>query len=264
MSRISERLENNIKIGRKSLATFITAGDPDLETTIELVKVMEEAGADVVEFGIPFSDPMAEGPVIQRASVRALKNNIKLKDIYNSVKEIRKTSQIPLAFMLYYNIIFKYGIERFFKECKEAGVDGVIIPDLPFEEKGEISEIAKQYGVDVVLLVAPTSDERVEKIAAASEGFLYCVSSLGVTGVRSEFKTDFEGFFNKINKTCKIPKLLGFGISTPEQVLELKNYSDGVIVGSAIVRAVEGAKDQAEAKENVRRLVKSLRSALDK
>lgn len=263
MSRIGIALEANKLKNKKSLATFITAGDPDIITTVELVHAMAKNGADIVEFGIPYSDPIAEGPVIQRASERALKNNLKLKDIYNAVKEIRKTSEIPIAFMLYYNIIFKYGIEKFFSECKSSGVDGVIIPDLPFEERDEISETAKKYEIDVILLVAPTSDERVEKIAAASQGFLYCVSSLGVTGVRSEFNTDFEDFFFRINKTCKIPQLLGFGISTPEQVNQLKKYCDGVIVGSAIVRTVEEAENTEKAIKNVGKLVSAFRKALD-
>lgn len=263
MNRITETLNKNVEIGRKSLSAYVTAGDPNIQTTIELVLAMEKNGADIIELGIPFSDPIAEGPVIQRASTRALINNLKLKDIYDAVKEIRKSSQIPIAYMLYYNMIFKYGIEKFFSQCKEAGIDGVIIPDLPFEEKDEIAETANKYDVAVVLLVAPTSDERIEKIAAASQGFLYCVSSLGVTGVRSEFNTDFSAFFNKINKVCKIPKLLGFGISGSDQVKALKGFCDGVIVGSAIVRAVENSKDSADAVINVGKLVASLRAALD-
>jgi tryptophan synthase alpha chain len=263
MSRITKVLENNIIEGKKSLSAFITAGDPDISTTIRLVHTMAENGADIIELGIPFSDPTAEGPVIQRASERALKNNLKLKVIYNAVSEIRKTSDVPIVFMLYYNIIFKFGIERFFKGCHDSGVNGVIIPDLPFEEKGEISDIALKYGVDVILLVAPTSDERVEKIAIESQGFLYCVSSLGVTGTRSEFSTDFDDFFSRLNKVSKIPKLLGFGISTSEQVKRLKGYCDGVIVGSAIVKKIEESEDSDKAVEIIGNFICELRQALD-
>ncbi|MCX7843300.1 MAG: tryptophan synthase subunit alpha [Clostridia bacterium] len=264
MGRINDKFNELKKINKKALITFITAGDPDLNTTIEIVKEMEAKGADIIELGIPYSDPIAEGPVIQEANARALKNNIKIKDVMEAVREIRKAVSVPLIYLLYFNCILKYGAKRFFEDCIQCGVDGLIIPDLPYEEKGELEDIAAEYALDIIPLVAPTSGDRIENIARNASGFLYCVSSLGVTGVRNDFGTDFEEFFSRINRSCGIPKAIGFGISTPEHIRALKGYCDGLIVGSAIVKLVGSSSCPAEAVKNVGEFVNSLRQAMDR
>lgn len=263
MSRIESAFTKRKENGQKALVTFITAGDPDLEATRQLVLEMEKQGADIVELGIPYSDPIAEGPVIQRANERALKNSIKLRNIFDLVSSLRHDTQLPIVFLLYFNCILQYAPERFFAECRLAGVDGVIIPDLPFEEKMEIKNIAESEGVDIISLVSPTSKERVVRIAGDARGFLYCVSSLGVTGMRSSFHTNFDEFFSFINASTKVPTALGFGISTPEQIAQLRGYSDGLIVGSAIVKKVEESSSCEDAVKKVGEFVKSLRTALD-
>ncbi len=225
--------------GEKALITFVTAGDPDLETTKRLVLEMEKSGADLIELGVPFSDPIAEGPTIQRASLRALRGGVTLVKIFDLVRELRRETEVPLLLMMYVNTIFRFGIERFFALCAETGIDGVIVPDLPYEEKDELSDAARRFGIRQISLVAPTSHERIARIAGEAEGFLYCVSSTGVTGTRSEFKTDFDEFFGEIKKSVKIPCCVGFGISSPEQARKMSSYCDGVIVGSGIVNIVE-------------------------
>lgn len=263
MGRIEDRFSELKSAGRKALITFITAGDPDLATTVRLVREMESRGADVIELGIPYSDPIAEGPVIQAANERALSKGLKIKDVMAAVKSMRETVKAPLIYLLYYNSILKYGPDRFCRECAEAGLDGLIIPDLPYEEKGELSEFASKYGITMITLVSPVSNERIDRIARDARGFLYCVSSLGVTGVRKDFDTDFGEFFSRINKATDIPKAIGFGISTPEHVLALKGYCDGLIVGSAMVKRVEEAGTPEEAVENAGRYTEELRRALD-
>lgn len=263
MNRIEQKFNELKSINKKALITFVTAGDPALSTTVELVAEMEKQGADIIELGIPYSDPIAEGPVIQQANARALKNNIKIKDIMSTVVEIRKTVKVPLLYLLYFNCILQYGIERFFRDCAESEIDGVIIPDLPFEERDEIEETAEKYSVDIITLVSPTSGERVGRIARNARGFLYCVSSLGVTGMRKEFDTDFEEFFASINSAAAIPRAIGFGISTPGHIRQLKDYADGLIVGSAIVKQVEAGETAEAAVRNVGSFVQSLRTALD-
>lgn len=263
MNRIKERLTKVKEQNKKALITFVTAGDPDLATTIDLVLAMENSGADIIELGIPYSDPIAEGPVIQRANERALKHGIRTVNVFETVGKIREHSQIPLLFLLYYNCILKYGADKFFAHCKQYGVDGVIIPDLPFEQRGEIDADAKRYGIYIISLVAPTSGNRIEKIASSAEGFLYCVSSTGVTGVRNSFSTDFEQFFKTINRYTKIPTAIGFGISTPDHIKLLKGYSDGLIVGSAVVKETEQGTDAKNAVERVGAFVERLRKALD-
>jgi tryptophan synthase, alpha subunit len=263
MNRIDDRFQKLKNIGKKALIAFVTAGDPDLSTTGEIVSEMVKQGADLIELGIPFSDPIAEGPVIQAANARALSKGTKLKDIMDAVVKMRKEVTVPIVYLLYFNSILKYGTERFFKECLACGVDGVIIPDLPFEEKAEIENIAAQAGVIIITLVSPVSQERTIEIARNAKGFLYCVSSLGVTGVRNDFSTDFEAFFSYINKATNIPKALGFGISTPEHIRSLKKYCDGLIIGSAIVKIIEKSKDPKEAVVKVGSYIKELRSALD-
>ena len=263
MGRIEDKFEELKKLNKKALITFVTAGDPDIETTISIVEEMERQGADIIELGIPYSDPIAEGPVIQAANERALKQGLKIKDIIASVKRIRSSVKVPLLFLMYYNCILQYGPDRFFSDCSSAGLDGLIIPDLPFEERSEIEEYSDKYGIVIITLVSPVSNERIERIARNAKGFLYCVSSLGVTGVRNDFKTDFEEFFSYINKACSIPKAIGFGISTAEHVALLKGYCDGLIVGSAVVKCVEKSSTPEEAIFNVGVYVKELRAALD-
>jgi tryptophan synthase alpha chain len=264
---MSNRIENMFHIkkeqNKKALITFVTAGDPDLDTTYELVLAMEKAGADLVELGVPYSDPVAEGPVIQAANSRALKNDVRLDKLFGLAAKLRRKTNIPLVFLLYVNSILQYGKERFFESCKVNGLDGVIIPDLPFEESDEIYDSARVYDIKLIRLVTPASNDRIKLIASKAEGFLYCVSSLGVTGVRNNFKTDFDSFFDVINQFKTAPAAIGFGISTPEQIKELKSYCDGVIVGSAIVKKIATAQNSAEAIKNVFEFVKEFKKAVD-
>ena len=233
----SGRIKNAFKKGKAFIA-FLTAGDPDLKTTEELVFEMERAGADIVELGIPFSDPIAEGPVIQQADLRALASGTTANKIFDMVKRIREKSQIPLVFLTYINPVFKYGYDSFFAKSKEVGIDGIIIPDLPFEEQAEVHEFSGKHGIDLVPLVAPTSEDRIKKIAAVAEGYLYVVSSLGVTGMRSEIKTDLKSIIDVAKEAAKVPIAVGFGINTPEQATKISKIADGVIVGSAIVKII--------------------------
>jgi tryptophan synthase alpha chain len=231
------RIPNAFKKGKAFIA-FLTAGDPDLQTTEELVFEMEKSGADIIELGIPFSDPIAEGPVIQEADLRALASGTTLDKIFDMVKRIREKSQIPLVFLTYINPVFKYGYDAFFAKCRQVGIDGIIIPDLPFEERAEVHEFSSKHGIDLVPLVAPTSKERIKKIAASAEGYLYVVSSLGVTGIRREIKTDLASIINVAKETAKVPLAVGFGINTPEQAAKISKIADGIIVGSAIVKII--------------------------
>lgn len=263
MSRIADKFNQLGKVNKKALITFITAGDPDLGTTKALVKEMAAKGADIIELGIPYSDPIAEGPAIQAANSRAMVHGIRIKDVMKAVREMREEVDVPILYLLYYNCILQYGAAAFLGDCVAAGVDGLIIPDLPFEEKEELEEIASKYPVDLITMVAPTSRDRIEKIARNAKGFLYCVSSLGVTGVRSSFETDFEEFFSHIDRFTQIPKAIGFGISTPEHIRRLKGYCEGLIVGSAIVRQVEQSPTPGEAVKNVGEFVRTLREAMD-
>lgn len=263
MGRIEVKFEGLKKQGRKALITFVTAGDPDIATTVRVVEEMEKRGADIIELGIPYSDPIAEGPVIQAANARALKHTIKISDIMQSVKQMRKTVKVPLLYLLYCNCILQYGIDRFFADCAASGLDGVIIPDLPFEERDELEGAAEKYGIVMITLVTPTSGERIEKLTRHAKGFIYCVSSLGVTGVRNTFNTDFEEFFSRINSTTAIPKAIGFGISTAEHIKQLKGYCDGLIVGSAMVKKIEAAENADEAVYAVGQYTAELRAAMD-
>lgn len=263
MNRIKQKFEELKAKNKKALITFITAGDPSIETTKDLVVEMEKRGADIIELGIPYSDPVAEGPVIQRANSRALEKGIKIRDIMQQVSIIRQEVKVPLIYLLYFNCILQYGVDRFFKHCANSGIDGVIIPDLPYEETGEISDVADMYAINIITLVSPTSRERIQNIAKNASGFLYCISSLGVTGMRKEFNTDFNEFFSYIDEVVKIPKAIGFGISSPEHIKKLKGICDGLIVGSAIVKKIEQSSTPAEAINNVGDFVKNLRQALD-
>jgi tryptophan synthase alpha chain len=263
MNRIESKFEELKQKNKKALITFITAGDPNLKTTESIVMEMENAGADIIELGIPYSDPIAEGSVIQAANQRALMNGIKIYDIMEMVFKLRETVKIPLVYLLYFNCILQYGVDEFFKDCRNSGIDGVIIPDLPYEEQWEVRDLAEANNIDVISLISPTSNDRIEKIVRNAKGFLYCVSSLGVTGVRNEFSTDFESFFSEINRYSSVPKALGFGISTEKDVRNLKKYCEGLIVGSAIVKQVEKSLNSKEAVENVSVYVKMLRNAID-
>ena len=231
MSRIQEAFQ-----GKKAFIPFIICGDPDLETTEQLVYAMEKEGAAVIELGIPFSDPTAEGPVIQAANLRALGGGVTTDKVFETVEKIRKNSRIPLVFMTYANVVFSYGTERFVKRMKETGMDGLILPDVPFEEKEEFDSVCREYGIELISLIAPTSHERIRMIAEKASGFVYCVSSLGVTGTRSEITTDIGEMVRLVKEAKDIPCAVGFGISTPEQAAEMCRQADGVIVGSAIVK----------------------------
>ena len=231
MDRIGQAFEN-----KKAFIPFITGGDPDMETTAKLLLGMAEAGADLIEIGIPFSDPIAEGPVIQAADERALSAGCTTDLLFDLVSRLRSQIQIPLIFMTYYNPVFVYGRERFLERCKSCGIDGVIIPDLPFEEKKEIEDICLASGVTLISMISPSSDERIAMIAREAQGFLYCVSSMGVTGVREEIKTDLAAMIKKAKAVSPVPCAVGFGVSTPQQARSISSLADGVIVGSAIVK----------------------------
>lgn len=262
MNRIDERMNNVRAEGRKALAAFLTVGDPNIEVSKAAVRAMQEEGVDLIELGVPFSDPAADGPVIQAADERAIANGTDIFRVFDMVKEIREEIEIPMVFLLYYNIIVQYGEERFFKKCAEVGVDGLIIPDLPYEEREDISEYVDKYGVYQIYLVSPTSHERIQKIASEAKGFLYCVSSLGVTGEKSSFQTDFDEFFGMIKKYTEVPALVGFGISNGEQVKELSSYCDGAIIGSALVKAIADGKTAEESIAGLREKLRDLRSRI--
>lgn len=244
----------------KAFIPFITCGDPDLETTKEIVRAMAANGADLIELGIPFSDPTAEGPVIQGANLRALSGGVTTDKIFEMVRELRKDVALPMVFMTYANVIFSYGADKFIETCAEIGIDGLILPDLPFEEKGEFDPICQKYEVDLISLIAPTSADRIAMIARKAQGFIYIVSSLGVTGVRSEIKTDISSLVKVVRENSAVPCAVGFGISTPEQAAGMAAVSDGAIVGSAIIRLVE--KYGKEAAGPVGEYVKKMKDAL--
>lgn len=255
MSNIRKAFENG-----KAFIPFITCGDPDLETTAAVVRAAAANGADLIELGIPFSDPTAEGPVIQGANLRALNGGVTTDNIFDLVRELRRDVEVPMVFMTYANVVFSYGSERFISTCREIGIDGLILPDIPYEEKEEFLPVCRRYGVDLISLIAPTSEDRIAMIAREAEGFLYIVSSLGVTGVRSEIKTDLGAIVETVRQNTDIPCAIGFGISTPEQAAKMAGISDGAIVGSAIVRLIgEHGKD---APEYVGEYVRGMKEAL--
>ena len=260
-NRIDECFEKLKAEGRKALVTFVTAGDPDLDTTEKLVLEMFDKGSDLVEIGVPFSDPIAEGGTIQRASLRALKNKTNLDQIFSMVSRLRDVTEKPILLMMYLNTVFRYGTERFFENCKRVQIDGVIIPDMPFEERDEVKEYAEKTGVRSIYLVAPTSKERVKMIAEESKGFLYIVSSLGVTGTRNEISTDFNDLLAPLKEGNYCPACIGFGISDGEQARKMVSYCDGCIIGSAIVNIVE--KYGKDSIGPVGGFIESIREALD-
>ncbi|MCM1173507.1 MAG: tryptophan synthase subunit alpha [Blautia sp.] len=255
MNNIKSAFENG-----KAFIAFITCGDPDLETTAAAVRAAAANGADLIELGIPFSDPTAEGPVIQGANLRALTGGVTTDKIFSFVKELRQDVKTPFVFMTYANVIFSYGAERFLSACHEIGIDGLILPDLPFEEKDEFSAVCHAYDVALISLIAPTSANRIAMIAKEAEGFLYIVSSLGVTGIRSEIKTDLSSIVEVVRQNTDIPCAIGFGISTPEQARKMAALSDGAIVGSAIIRLLE--KYGKEAPPYIGEYVRSMKDAL--
>ena len=234
MSNIKKAFEQG-----KAFVAFITCGDPDLETTAAAVRAAVAHGADLIELGIPFSDPTAEGPVIQGANIRALSGGVTTDKIFDLVRDLRTDITVPMVFMTYANVVFSYGAETFIATCKEIGIDGLILPDIPYEEKEEFLPICHKYDVDLISLIAPTSENRISMIAKEAEGFLYIVSSLGVTGTRSEIKTDLKSIVDVVRQNTDIPCAIGFGISTPEQAGKMAAISDGAIVGSAIVKLIE-------------------------
>lgn len=244
----------------KAFIPFITCGDPNLKTTAAVVRAAVANGADLVELGIPFSDPTAEGVVIQEANLRALQGGITTDKIFDLVRDLRGDVKVPMVFMTYANVVFSYGADKFILTCAEIGIDGLILPDLPFEEKGEFLPYCRKYGVDLISLIAPTSENRIAMIAHEAEGFVYIVSSLGVTGVRSEIKTDLKSIVAAVRANTKIPCAIGFGISTPAQAKQMASLSDGAIVGSAIIKIL--AKYGDDAPKFVGEYVKNMKDAL--
>ena len=257
MIKIKEAFDN-----KKAFVGFLTAGDPSLDKTEEYIIEMEKAGASLIEIGIPFSDPIAEGPVIQAAHVRALsaEGGCTTDMLFEMVSRVSKKVSIPLVFLTYLNPVFKYGYDAFCKKCSEIGVSGLIIPDMPFEEKFELAPIAEKYGVDIVSLIAPTSADRIGMIAKEAKGYIYLVSSMGVTGMRKEIKTDIAGIISHIREVTDTPVAVGFGINTPEQATKYANLSDGVIVGSAIVKII--AEHGENAGKYIYEYVKSMVNAI--
>ena len=253
--RIAEAFANG-----KAFIPFLTCGDPSLEVTEQLIYAMEEAGADLIELGIPFSDPTAEGPVIQAANVRALSGGVTTDKIFDMVKRLRQNTKIPMVFMTYANVVFSYGTARFIQKAASLDMDGLILPDVPFEEKEEFDSMCKKYGLDLISLIAPTSHERITQIAKEAEGFVYCVSSLGVTGMRSAITTDIGAMVQLVKAAKDIPCAVGFGISTPEQAAAMAAKSDGAIVGSAIVKLCGQYKEACV--PYVKEYVKSMKDAV--
>ena len=256
MNRIESAFKN-----KKAFIPFITAGYPNINKTEDFIYKMVSAGADLIEIGIPFSDPVAEGPVIQESSQKALAAGTNLDKIFDLVKKVRKTVNIPLVFMTYVNPVFRYGYDNFFKQCSVTGIDGIIIPDLPFEEKNEISEYAKKYDIKIISLIAPTSQQRIEDIAKEAEGFLYVVSSMGVTGERNEIKTDLKSIVDSVKKVTSVPTAIGFGIHSPQQANQMSKISDGVIVWSAIIKIIK--QHGTDADKYIYDYVKSMKDSMN-
>ena len=255
MDRIKEAFAKG-----KAFIPFITCGDPNLETTAAVVRAAVANGADLVELGIPFSDPTAEGVVIQAANLRALQGGVTTDKIFELVRDLRRDVKVPLVFMTYANVVFSCGAEKFLSKCAAVGVDGLILPDVPFEEKEEFLSTCKRFGVDLISMIAPTSEDRIAMIAREAEGFVYIVSSLGVTGVRNEIKTDLSSIVAAVRANTKIPCAIGFGISTPAQAKKMAAIADGVIVGSAIIKII--AAHGGDAPSFVGEYVRDMKNAL--
>lgn len=255
MTETAKAFENG-----KAFIPFITCGDPDLETTAKIVREAVANGADLIELGIPFSDPTAEGPVILGANIRALKGGVTTDKVFDLVRELRKDVTVPMVFMTYSNVVFSYGADKFISTCKEIGINGLILPDLPYEEKEEFLPLCRKYGVDLISLIAPTSENRIAMIAKEADGFIYLVSSLGVTGTRSEINTDLKSIVDVIRQNSSVPCAIGFGISTPEQAKKMADIADGAIVGSAIIKIIE--QYGKDAPKYVGEYVKSMKDAV--
>ena len=255
MSRIEEAFQKH-----KAFIAFITVGDPDLETTERVVHAAVENGADLIELGIPFSDPTAEGPVIMEADEVALKAGTTTDKVFELTKKLRETITVPMVYMTYANVVFSYGCEKFARKAADAGIDGLILPDVPYEEKEEFTEVFDRYGLDLISMIAPTSEDRIAMIAKEAKGFIYMVSSLGVTGTRSEITTDISAMTDLVKKNSEVPCAVGFGISTPEQAARMAELSDGAIVGSAIIKII--AKYGKEAAGPVGEYVKEMADAV--
>ena len=264
---MKSRIEAKFKIlkekNEKALIPYITCGDPDLETTMKLVLALEKAGADMVELGIPYSDPLADGPVIQRATQRALKKPITIDIIFDKILKLRELTEIPLVFLVYYNSVYRYGTEKFLRNCRDCGIDGLVIPDLPLEERKELFEEMRTYAIDLIPMVAPTSDERISEIVQVGSGFVYCISSRGVTGKRDRFEENLIGFMEQVKKHATIPTAVGFGISGEEAVRKLKELSDGLIVGSSIIEKLEEGIGTGDVEEKVFDFVRRLHRAIE-
>ena len=256
------RIDSAFRAGKngKAFIPFITCGDPDLLTTQRIVKSAAENGADIIELGIPFSDPVAEGPVIQEANIRALNAGTTTDKIFSMVDELRKSIDVLLVFMTYANVVFSYGTDKFLSRCEDSGIDGLILPDVPFEEKEEFSPVCKAHHVALISMIAPTSQDRIAMIAREAEGFLYVVSSLGVTGTRNEITTDLASIVKVVRENTDIPCAIGFGISTPEQAKKMAALSDGAIVGSAIIKLM--AKYGTDSPRYVGEYVKAMKDAM--
>ncbi len=255
MNRIANAFANG-----KAFIPFITCGDPDLAATERCVRAAVANGADLIELGIPFSDPTAEGPVIQAANVRALEGGVTTDKIFGLVRRLRQDLTVPLVFMTYANVVFSYGAEKFLDNARDAGIDGLILPDVPFEEREEFLPLCRAHGISLISMIAPTSEQRIAEIAREAEGFLYIVSSLGVTGVRSEITTDLASILRVVRQHASVPCAIGFGISTPEQAKAMAALSDGVIIGSAIVRLLE--QHGSDADRFIGEYVKGIKAAI--
>ncbi len=255
MSKIADAFKNG-----KAFIPFITAGDQGLDKTKEFILTMERAGADLIEIGIPFSDPIAEGVVIQEADIRALSAGTTTDKVFEMLRDLRRETDMPLVFMTYLNPVFHYGYEKFFSLCEEVNISGIIIPDMPYEEKKECEEQALEHGVEVVSMIAPTSEERIKSIAKEARGFIYVVSSMGVTGIRTEIKTDLKSILAAIKEVTDVPAAIGFGIHSPEQAREMSKIADGVIVGSAIIKLIE--QYGKDASPHIEEYVKNMKAAI--
>lgn len=262
MSRISKKFKELKLKNETALIGFITPGCPNTDITTDLVLEMEKKGLDIIEISIPYSDPIADGKIIQESSMLARENGVKAATVFKTIEEIREKSEIPIALMVYFNSIFAYGYDRFLNKCSEVGVDGIIVPDLPMEEREELLEIAELYKVDFIPLVTPTSKDRVANIVEGGSGFVYCVAVLGVTGERTDINTEIGEYIDIVSQTTDLPKAIGFGISTPEMAEKYKNFAEGIIVGSAIVKRTMEDKNNSDIIEDVSRFVNSLKEKL--
>ncbi len=262
MNRIDKKFKALRERDETALITFISAGVPDLETTKQLVLEMERNGVDIVEIGIPNSRPVADGPVIAEASKRALENGVKISKIMETMKELRANTEIPLVYLVYFNSIFVYGVDRFLSKCREVGIDGLIIPDLPIEEKGEVLEACEENEVYLIPLVTPSSEVRIEEITKDAKGFVYCVAVKGVTGTRDSINENIEEYMNAVSKQTDLPRAIGFGVSTPEMARSYRDHAEGVIVGSAIVKKLLEDKTSDEIVKDVGDFTKSLKEAI--